>query len=53
MSAQFPHPVQSIGLNCILYCNPSNPLPIAFLAENVSGAFFNSSSFTRTGLIHE
>ena len=52
MSAQFPHPVQSIGLTCILYCNPSNPLPIAFLVLKLSGALAASSSFTNTGLIH-
>ena len=52
MSAQFPHPVQSSGLTWILYFNPSNPLPNAFLASNPSGALANSSSVTNTGLIH-
>ena len=51
-SAQFPHPVQSIVLTCILYFNPFTSLPLASTATNASGAAANSSSVTRTGLIH-
>jgi len=51
MSAQFPHPVQSIADTCILYCNPSNPLPTAFFVTNASGALAASSSVSKIGLI--
>ena len=51
MSAQLPHPVQSIADTWILYCRPSRPLPAAFLVSNPSGALAASSSVNRNGLI--
>ena len=51
MSAQLPQPVQSSEDTCILYCNPSSPLPLASIVSNVSGALAASSSFKSIGLI--
>ncbi len=50
-SIHTPQPVQSAIEIEIAYCNPSNPLPIAGSVTTPSGAFFNSSSVAKNGLI--